>query len=105
LRARGLGVKFRRQFPIEDYIVDFVCLESHLVIEVDGDTHAGEPAEASDRVRSSRIQARGLRIMRFPNREVLENLDGVLEAIGDAISTPSPPPSPVGRGRKQLPPP
>jgi very-short-patch-repair endonuclease len=103
--VRRLGVKFRRQFPIEDYIVDFVCLESHLVIEVDGDTHAGESAESSDRVRSSRIQARGLRIMRFSNREVLENLDGVLEAIAVELSTPSPRPSPDGRGGQQLPPP
>jgi very-short-patch-repair endonuclease len=105
LRAGRLGAKFRRQFPIEDYIVDFECLESHLVIEVDGDTHAGESAEASDHVRSSRIQARSLRIIRFPNREVLNNLDGVVEAIRDALYTPSPPPSPEGGGGKQLPPP
>src|SRR4030042_5907304 len=94
LRARGLGARFPRQVPVGDYIVDFVCLESRLAIEVDGDTHAGESAEASDHVRSSRIQARGLRVIRFSNREVLEDLDGVLEAIGDALSTPPPPPPP-----------
>ncbi len=104
LRAGGLGVKFRRQFPIDDYIVDFVCLEAHLAVEVDGDTHAGEAAEAGDRVRTSQIQARGFRVIRFSNREVLRSPEGVLESIRDAVSTPSPPPSPDGRGGTRLPP-
>ncbi len=94
LRARGLGVKFRRQFPIEDYIVDFVCLKSHLVIEVDGDTHAGVSAEAADQMRSSRIQARGCASSASRDREVVENLASVLDAICDALSTPSPRPLP-----------
>jgi very-short-patch-repair endonuclease len=105
LRAGRLGAKFRRQGPIAGCIVDFLCLESRLAVEIDGDTHAGEEAEAEDRLRSRRLEERGLRVVRFTNREVMESIEGVLEAIRELISTPSPPPSPDGRGGQQLPPP
>jgi very-short-patch-repair endonuclease len=98
LRSGDLEAKFRRQCPIDDYVVDFVCLRSHLVVEVDGDTHAGEAAEAEDRQRAGRLAARGLRVIRFTNRQVMQDLPGVLEAIRSELDAPSPPPSPYGRG-------
>ena len=98
LRSGGMGAKFRRQVPVANYVVDFLCLRSRLVVELDGDTHAGDAAEAADRIRTLALEARGLRVIRFTNRQVTNNLEGVLEAIREELSAPSPPPSPSGRG-------
>jgi very-short-patch-repair endonuclease len=98
LRADALGVHFRRQYPVGRYIVDFICIQARLVVEIDGDTHAGDVAEAQDRDRSHHLEQRGLRVVRFTNREVMHNLAGVLKAIRSELDRPSPPPSPSGRG-------
>jgi very-short-patch-repair endonuclease len=71
------GLKFRRQATIGPYVVDFLCAELRLVVELDG----GQHNEERDRVRSSFIGAQGYAIMRFWNNEVLGNLKGVLETI------------------------
>jgi very-short-patch-repair endonuclease len=82
LRNRQLGgFKFRRQHPIENYIVDFYCAEARLTIELDGDSHA-EQVEY-DKKRTLWLTEHGYREMRFWNREVMQNLDGVLEQILD----------------------
>ena len=82
LRAHRLdGRKFRRQHATGRYIVDFVCLGSHLVIEVDGDSHGDDAAEARDRVRTAWLQSQGFRVLRFWNYDVLTNIDGVVETI------------------------
>jgi very-short-patch-repair endonuclease len=80
LRANRLaGFHFRRQQIIEPYIVDFYCHQVALIIEVDGDIHAGQ--EAYDRTRAQELQKRGFRVIRFTNHEVMNDLDGVLGKI------------------------
>jgi len=78
---RLAGYKFRRQHPIGPYVVDFACVERHLVVEVDGGQHALDSERARDEERTRRIEAEGFRVLRFWNNEVLTNLEGVLEAI------------------------
>jgi len=75
IRSRLLGIKFRRQHPLGPYIVDFVCLERSLIIEVDGGQHAGSLPDVH---RDEWLQEQGFRILRFWNQEVLGNIDGVL---------------------------
>jgi len=80
LKAKQMkGFKFRRQEPIGNYVVDFVCFESQVVIEVDGSQHMVEVAKDKERERWLRSQ--GFTILRFWNNEVLRNLEGVLEVI------------------------
>lgn len=80
LRARQIeGVKFRRQQPLEDYIVDFVSFEKRLVIELDGGQHAVNREE--DSMRDLCLMRNGFRVLRFWNNDVTDNLDGVLEVI------------------------
>ena len=89
MRERRLGgFRFRRQFPIGNFIVDFCCREQGLVVEVDGSQHQ-DLAEA-DRKRSELIEARGYRVLRFWNSDVLLNTDGVLEEILSALTQPTP---------------
>jgi very-short-patch-repair endonuclease len=82
LRAlKDQGLHFRRQVPRDGFIVDFACLKSKLVIEVDGAQH-GEPANLRhDAERDAILAAAGFRVVRFWNHEVNENLDGVVETI------------------------
>jgi len=79
LRGRSLnGHKFRRQHPLGWFIVDFVCLERRLIVEVDGGQHAENP---NDERRTAWLEAQGWRVVRFWNNEAIENLDGVAETI------------------------
>ena len=98
LRAhRFAGYKFKRQQPIGKYIVDFVCFEAGLIVEVDGGQHN---ESAADQVRDAWLRSRGFVVLRFWNNEVSQNLDGVLTRILEAL-TPSPQPlSHEGRGAK-----
>jgi very-short-patch-repair endonuclease len=85
LRDRKLGgLKFRRQVPIGDRIVDFFCAEAHLAVELDGSGHCRHFTEMSDLDRAIELHEKGVRIIRFYNSQVDENLDGVLNAILDA---------------------
>ena len=85
LRARRLsGFKFRRQVPINGYVVDFVCTEAWLVVEVDGGQH-GDRIEF-DAKRSAALAKSGFRVLRFWNNEVLQRLDDVLGEIPTAAS-------------------
>jgi very-short-patch-repair endonuclease len=80
LRNRRLsGLKFKRQVPIDRFIVDFCCADARVVVEVDGGQHATRTAEDSDRTRA--LEAMGYLVLRFWNNEVLQNTNGVLEAI------------------------
>ena len=84
LRSRQIGgAKFARQDPIGPYVVDFVCREQRLIIEVDGSQHATDERDA---VRDKWLSDRGYRVLRFWNNDVLANTDGVLEAILAALS-------------------
>jgi very-short-patch-repair endonuclease len=77
LRSRQvLGVRFNRQFPVGPYICDFVSREYRLVIEIDGATHA--QSEDHDRRRTAFLKSQGLRVVRFCNGDVMNNLDGVV---------------------------
>ena len=73
------GFKFRRQHVIGPYIVDFCCAEVGLVIEVDGDSHTEQ--EEYDEERTNYLKYLGHSVIRFTNRDVLHNMDGVLEVI------------------------
>ncbi len=75
------GLKFRRQEPIGNFIVDFVAYEKRLVIEIDGGQHAGENEKAKDSQCDEWLVSQGFRVLRFWNNEVMENLEGVLESI------------------------
>ena len=78
LRGRQVsGIKFRRQHPYGNYILDFVSLEIKLVIEIDGGQH-GEQAEY-DSIRTSELQAGGFQVLRFWNNEVLQEIEAVKE--------------------------
>jgi very-short-patch-repair endonuclease len=82
LRDRRLaGLKFRRQEPIGNRIVDFYCDEARLVVELDGSGHTYEGARASDLAREQELQSIGIRVIRFFNSAIFDNLDGVLNAI------------------------
>jgi very-short-patch-repair endonuclease len=88
LRAHRLqGFKFKRQQPLGNYVVDFVCFEAHLVIELDGGQHL--LAKEEDKARDAWLASMGFRVLRFWNNEVLENLEGVLTRIAGFLS-PSP---------------
>ena len=80
LRAKQLhGFKFKRQQPIGNYIVDFVCFEKRLVIELDGGQHAEQVDR--DAARTQWLEAQGFKVIRFWNNAVLQNLDGVWDLI------------------------
>ncbi|HYG61942.1 MAG TPA: DUF559 domain-containing protein [Thermoanaerobaculia bacterium] len=83
LRRGFLNNRFRRQAPIGKYIVDFVCFERKLVIEVDGGQHMGS---VSDAVRDQFLREEGFLVLRFWNHEVLGNVEGVLEVIGGELN-------------------
>jgi very-short-patch-repair endonuclease len=83
LRDRRLGGhKFVRQEAIESFVVDFVCREKKIIIEVDGGQHA---ENARDRVRDAALAVAGYRVLRFWNSDVLANTNGVLEVIAAAL--------------------
>ena len=86
LRGRQLeGFRFRRQHPIGICVADFVCLEKRLVIEVDGGQH-GEPAQiAHDARRTQWLEAEGYRVIRVWNRDVMDNLYGVVILILETL--------------------
>jgi len=81
LKGKGLGVSFRRQYIIDQYIVDFICRPSRLVIEVDGAYHS-EPLQAEhDALRTARLQQLGYRVIRFSNEEILYDIEKVKQTI------------------------
>lgn len=88
LRDRRLaGAKFRKQMWLAGYIADFACPEARLVVEADGSQHAQDAAY--DARRAAAFARLGWRTLRFWNNEVMENLDGVLTVISNALPSPS----------------
>ena len=98
------GYKFRRQYSVEHFVIDFYCPELKLALEVDGDSHylpphpllgkEGNKGRLSDMQRQSQIETFGIRFLRFTNREIYENLEGVLIKIAEKIkqiTSPTPP--------------
>jgi very-short-patch-repair endonuclease len=80
-----LGCKFRRQYSVGSFVIDFFSVEIKLGIELDGDSHFQPGAPEYDRKRQQFIESFGIRFVRSLNTEVYENLDGVLEMIGREI--------------------
>jgi very-short-patch-repair endonuclease len=86
LRGRRLAHwTFRRQHPIDRYIVDFVTLEGKLIVEVDGATHSSEGELSRDRQRTHLLESLGFLVVRISNIDVYENLDGVLQMIDSTL--------------------
>ena len=83
LRDKKLGVKFRRQHLIDQFIVDFYCVELGLVVEVDGSIHNRQ--RSADRERERILKAQGCSIIRFDNNSVDEELPAVMKKIKDVI--------------------
>ena len=87
LRAHRMdGRKFRRQHVIGRYIVDLVCLQSHLIIEIDGDSHVDDLRQVLDEKRDAFLAKLGYRVLRFGNHNVMTNIGGVAEAILQELS-------------------
>ena len=91
-RRQLLGQKFRRQVPIGQYIVDFLCCEQMLVVEIDGAQHRQQ--EMYDRARTEFLEGKGYRVIRYWNNEVLQQGEAVLESIVQALA--------AGNGRGAL---
>ena len=97
LRGRRLAhYKFRRQHPVDRYIVDFVALDSKLIIEVDGATHSTHSELEHDSQRTRVLESFGFHVIRVNNLDIYSNLKGVLEMICDTLGisesiTPHPP--------------
>jgi very-short-patch-repair endonuclease len=103
LRDRRLaGLKFKRQFPINRFVVDFFCADAKLVIELDGGQHSQRVA--IDEKRTEILESMGYLALRFWNNDVMRNIEGVMEDILSPIRTPDPPHpttlSPSGRGSR-----
>ena len=82
LRSKRLnGKKFFRQFSVGRYILDFYCPEHKIAIELDGAQHLEPAAMKYDEARTAWLETRGITVKRYPNSEVMENMDGVLEDI------------------------
>ena len=84
------GFRFRRQYGIGPYILDFCCPAVGLAIELDGAVHASPVARRYDAARTDALSAEGLRVIRFENRRVFEDLEGVLAEIAAACRVGSP---------------
>ena len=84
IRDRQLGLKFRRQHAIGDYIADFICLEISLIIEVDGEYHNSEEQQEKDTIRTKYLNEQGFYVLRFTNNEVINQTEWVLKSIIDS---------------------
>jgi len=80
-RKQLKGRKFRRQHSIENYIVDFYCASENLIVELDGVAHLDFAQQSYDFARTQNLEALGFIIVRFENKLVFENIEGVLEEI------------------------
>jgi very-short-patch-repair endonuclease len=86
LRRKQLkGYPFYRQKILGKYIVDFYCPKANLVIELDGSQHYSEIGKAKDRIREETLGERGLKVLRFSDRDVFENMGGVIEGIWSCL--------------------
>jgi very-short-patch-repair endonuclease len=79
--------KFRRQHSIGPYILDFYCPSEKLAVELDGAAHDSDPSHARDQRRDEYLARLGIRVLRFENRDVMRNLDGVLQAIKERFGS------------------
>ena len=85
-----MGYDFHRQRPIDNYIVDFFCRELMLAIEIDGYTHTFEEVADRDEKKEKRLRELGVRVIRFRDEDVMNNLEGVIKEIEDRVKKHSP---------------
>ncbi len=86
IRRKQIGdAKFRRQYGVERFVLDFYCPQLKLAIEVDGPTHASTEAKENDRIRQSFVESLGIQFLRFANVEIYQNLDGVIQIIHEKV--------------------
>jgi very-short-patch-repair endonuclease len=89
-----MGLRFRRQFRIGVYVADFYCAKVKLVVELDGDSHSDQVEYDNDR--TDFLNGHGIHVIRFTNFDVIENIEGVLDALGGCCASRLPPlPSPL----------
>ena len=86
LRKSALGVKFRRQHCVGDYIADFICLDKHLIIEVDGGYHYTEEQQREDNIRTDSLNRLGFYVLRFTNDMVFNDIYYVLDRIKELLT-------------------
>jgi len=84
------GRKFRKQHSVGNYILDFYCPQEKLGIELDGKDHFSDNGYESDEIRTGFLNSLNIRVIRFENKEVFEQLEGILEEIRQCFTTPSP---------------
>lgn len=85
LRRRQLGLKFKRQYSIGRYVVDFCCPEKKLIVELDGWQHKEENQERYNKERTKFLESKGFKVLRFWNNEINQNLKGVILKIGEYL--------------------
>ena len=103
LRSEQLGVKFRRQHPLGNYIADFACLDPKLIVELDGSQHLAQ--QSYDAQRDTFLRAQGFEVLRFGSNDPFVNFEGVLQAIVNRLgeltaACPHPNLPPEGEGAK-----
>jgi very-short-patch-repair endonuclease len=86
-RRKMAGFRFRRQVPIGGYIADFACLSARLIIEVDGRGHSEQGGHVLDEKRTEWLEARGFRVLRFWNADVLADIDSVAGSVYRALAS------------------
>jgi len=99
IKNKKLDVRFNRQIPIDQYIVDFYCKDLQLAIEVDGSVHFEEGRQAKDIYRQNRLESLGVHFIRFSDLDVKNNLVWVLEEIKNEIDNITPTPNPSREGK------
>ena len=77
------NLKFKRQSPIGNYIVDFLCIDNKVIIEIDGGQHNENDNKLLDEIRTEYLKSKGYKVIRFWNNEIYENIDGVLLKLED----------------------
>jgi very-short-patch-repair endonuclease len=87
LRNRNLEYKFRRQHPIESFMVDFYCAEAKLLIEVDGETHFQKTQIEYDQARTEHLERLGYKVIRFTNDDIRYNINIVISKIIEEVKT------------------
>lgn len=97
------GTKFRRQFPVDKYILDFYSPEYKLCIEADGGQHYEDKGRQKDEIRTRDLSKLGVRILRFSDREILINIEGVCKSIQETVEKKKVPPhlNPLPRGERR----
>ncbi len=103
LRAsRFENYKFRRQHPVGNYIVDFICQDEQLIIELDGGQHAEQQSYDQDQKRTNFLESSGYKVLRFWNNDITDNLDGVLETISQQLKAPELTPEEIQHGMEEM---